>query len=58
MKYDKEMILKNMSFIIQKGTKVTIAGRTGVGKSTTNKDNFWYVLHYFKIVQIKLFSFF
>lgn len=34
MKYDKEMILKNMSFIIQKGTKVTIAGRTGVGKTT------------------------
>ena len=34
MKYDKEMILKNMSFIIKKGTKVTIAGRTGVGKST------------------------
>jgi len=28
------MILKNMSFIIQKGTKVTIAGRTGVGKTT------------------------
>ena len=28
MKYDKEMILKNISFIIQKGTKVTIAGRT------------------------------
>lgn len=34
MKYDKEMILKNMSFIIKKGTKVTIAGRTGVGKTT------------------------
>lgn len=34
MKYDKEMILKNISFIIQKGTKVTIAGRTGVGKTT------------------------
>lgn len=34
MKYDKEMILKNMSFIIRKGTKVTIAGRTGVGKTT------------------------
>lgn len=34
MKYDKEMILKNMSFVIKKGTKVTIAGRTGVGKTT------------------------
>ncbi len=34
MKYDKEVILKNMSFIIKKGTKVTIAGRTGVGKTT------------------------
>lgn len=34
MKYDKEMILKNMSFIINQGSKVTIAGRTGVGKTT------------------------
>lgn len=34
MKYDKEMILKNISFQIKKGTKVTIAGRTGVGKTT------------------------
>lgn len=34
MKYEKEMVLKNMSFIIKKGTKVTIAGRTGVGKTT------------------------
>lgn len=34
MKYDKEMILKNLSFIIEKGSKVTIAGRTGVGKTT------------------------
>ena len=34
MKYDKEMILKNMSFVIKKGTKVTIVGRTGVGKTT------------------------
>ena len=33
MRYDKEMILKNISFII-KGTKVAIAGRTGVGKTT------------------------
>ena len=34
MRYDKEIILKNMSFTIQKGSKVTIAGRTGVGKTT------------------------
>lgn len=34
MKYEKEIILKDMSFIIKKGTKVTIAGRTGVGKTT------------------------
>lgn len=27
-------------------------------RSTTNKDNYWYVLHYFKIVQTKLFLFF
>ena len=34
MRYDKEVILKNLSFIIKKGTKVTIAGRTAVGKTT------------------------
>lgn len=34
MKYEKDTILKNISFIIQQGTKVTIAGRTGVGKTT------------------------
>lgn len=34
MKYNKEMVLKNLSFIIKKGSKVTIAGRTGVGKTT------------------------
>ena len=34
MKYDKEVILKNVSFLIKKGTKVTIAGRTGAGKTT------------------------
>jgi len=34
MKYEKEMVLKDISFIIEKGTKVTIAGRTGVGKTT------------------------
>ena len=37
MRYDKEMVLKDMSFVIKKGTKVTIAGRTGVGKSTMTK---------------------
>ena len=34
MKYEKEMILKNISFVIKRGTKVTIAGKTGVGKTT------------------------
>lgn len=34
MKYDKERILHNLSFIIKKGTKVTIAGKTGAGKTT------------------------
>lgn len=34
MRYDKELVLHNLSFIIKKGTKVTIAGRTGVGKTT------------------------
>lgn len=34
MKYDKELILKNLSFIIKRGSKVAIVGRTGVGKTT------------------------
>lgn len=34
MRYDKELVLRNLSFIIKKGTKVTIAGKTGVGKTT------------------------
>ena len=34
MKYEKEMVLNNMSFTIKKGEKVTIAGRTGAGKTT------------------------
>lgn len=34
MKYNKEVVLKNLSFVIKKGSKVTIAGRTGVGKTT------------------------
>ena len=34
MKYDKDMVLKNVSFVIKQGTKVTIVGRTGVGKTT------------------------
>lgn len=40
MKYDKEMILKNISFIIKKGTKVTIAGKTGVRKNNTCKCSY------------------
>ncbi len=34
MKYENEMVLKNVSFLIKEGSKVTIAGRTGAGKST------------------------
>lgn len=34
MNYDREMVLKNISFVIKEGSKVTIAGRTGAGKST------------------------
>ncbi len=34
MNYDKEMVLKDISFVIKEGTRVTIAGRTGAGKST------------------------
>lgn len=34
MRYDKELVLENISFIINKGTKVTVAGRTGAGKTT------------------------
>ena len=33
MKYEKETILKNVSFIIKEGSKVTIAGRTGARKN-------------------------
>lgn len=34
MKYEKETILQDVSFLIKEGSKVTIAGRTGAGKST------------------------
>ncbi len=34
MRYDSKLILKNLSFKIDKGSKITIAGRTGVGKTT------------------------
>lgn len=34
MSYGENEILKNISFTIQKGQKVTIVGRTGVGKTT------------------------
>ncbi|MBQ9012070.1 MAG: ABC transporter ATP-binding protein [Bacilli bacterium] len=34
MKYSKEEVLKDISFVIKKGEKVTIAGKTGVGKTT------------------------
>lgn len=34
MNYGKEPILKNVSFLIKKGSKVTIAGKTGVGKTS------------------------
>lgn len=34
MNYGKETILKDISFVIKKGSKVTIAGKTGVGKTS------------------------
>lgn len=34
MKYNKDLVLNDISFIIKKGSKVTIVGRTGVGKTT------------------------
>ena len=34
MRYDKELILNDISLKIEKGTKVTIAGKTGAGKTT------------------------
>lgn len=34
MNYGKEPILKDISFLIKKGSKVTIAGKTGVGKTS------------------------
>lgn len=34
MKYDNEDVLKNVSFKISQGQKVTIVGKTGVGKTT------------------------
>ena len=34
MQYGKNKVLRNVSFIIKKGNKVTIAGKTGVGKTT------------------------
>lgn len=34
MQYDENKVLHNVSFIIKEGNKVTIAGRTGVGKTT------------------------
>lgn len=34
MRYGKQPVLKDISFVIKKGSKVTIAGRTGVGKTT------------------------
>lgn len=34
MRYANELVLRDISFVIKKGSKVTIAGRTGVGKTT------------------------
>lgn len=34
MQYGENKVLKNISFIIKEGNKVTIAGKTGVGKTT------------------------
>lgn len=34
MKYDKDIILKDISLKIKKGSKITIVGKTGAGKTT------------------------
>lgn len=34
MQYGENMVLHNISFVIKEGNKVTIAGKTGVGKTT------------------------
>ena len=34
MQYGENKVLHNVSFIIKEGNKVTIAGKTGVGKTT------------------------
>lgn len=34
MRYEDNLVLKDVSFIIKRGSKVTIAGRTGAGKTT------------------------
>lgn len=36
MRYDKQLVLKDVSFVIPKGTKVTIAGKTGARKNNIN----------------------
>ncbi len=37
MKYGENKVLNNISFIIKEGNKVTVAGKTGVGKTTLMK---------------------
>ena len=40
MRYDKEMILKNISFVIKKGEKVTIAGYSNAISKIWNSEVF------------------
>lgn len=52
------LIFLSQSVYVVKTNHTGVSVTLGQVRSTTNKDNYWYVLHYSKIVQIKLFLFF